>query len=71
MFLRAAERIARAPQRCVVFEDAHAGIEAAHNGGMKVVALATTNRIEELGAADLAVGSFEELYLATIDALFR
>lgn len=70
VFLRAAERIARSPQCCVVFEDAHAGIEAARNGGMKVVALATTNRLEELGAADLAVSSFEELDLAAIDGLF-
>jgi beta-phosphoglucomutase-like phosphatase (HAD superfamily) len=34
---------------------AFVGIEAAHRGGMKVVAVATTNRIETLKTADLAV----------------
>lgn len=43
VFLKAAAALAAEPGRCVVFEDAIYGIEAAHAGGMKVVALATTH----------------------------
>lgn len=48
VFLRAAERLNRTPRRCVVFEDAFVGIEAAHAGGMPCIAVATTNPRAEL-----------------------
>lgn len=53
VFEKAAERLGIAAGRCVVFEDAHVGIEAGHAAGMKVVAVATTHAIEQLSAADL------------------
>lgn len=37
VFLVAAERLGLPPGKCVVFEDAAAGIQAAHAGGMKAV----------------------------------
>lgn len=55
VFLKAAERIQREPARCIVFEDAHVGIEAGKRAGMKVVAVATTHPIESLGHADVAL----------------
>jgi beta-phosphoglucomutase family hydrolase len=61
VFLVAAGRINVPPERCVVFEDAFVGIEAAHRGGMKVVAVATTNPIETLQVADIAVHRLDEL----------
>jgi beta-phosphoglucomutase family hydrolase len=69
VFLTAAERIGIDPSHCVVFEDALVGIEAAHRGGMKVVAVATTNPIEALKAADLAVHRLDELSVDQIAAL--
>jgi len=41
-FVTAAARLGRAPARCLVFEDALAGIQAAAGAGMRAVALATT-----------------------------
>jgi beta-phosphoglucomutase family hydrolase len=61
VFAKAAGRLGMAAQRCVVFEDAHVGIEAAHAAGMKVVAVATTHPEEELTAADLVVRRLDEL----------
>jgi beta-phosphoglucomutase family hydrolase len=61
VFLKAAARVGVAPERSVVFEDALVGIEAAHRGGMKVVAVATTNSIDLLKDADLAVHRLDEL----------
>jgi beta-phosphoglucomutase family hydrolase len=61
VFLTAAARIGLPPERCVVFEDALVGIEAAHRGGMQVVAVATTNPIDTLKHADIAVHRLDEL----------
>jgi len=69
VFLVAAGRIGVAPNRCVVFEDALVGIEAAHRGGMKVVAVATTNPIEKLKGADLAVHRLDEISVDQLAAL--
>jgi beta-phosphoglucomutase family hydrolase len=70
VFLLGAERIGRMPRSCVVFEDAFVGIEAAHAGGMKCVAVATTNPLGTLTSlADWAVASLEEITVARLLAL--
>jgi len=62
VFLLGAERIGVAPPQCVVIEDAPAGVAAAHAGGMKCIALASTGRMREsLVAADLVIDSLREL----------
>ncbi|MBC7715925.1 MAG: HAD family phosphatase [Pseudorhodobacter sp.] len=60
IFLEAARRLKIPPERCVVFEDAPLGIEAAHRAGMKAVALTTT-----LPAA--AFASFDNLICIAAD----
>lgn len=63
VFLKAAEKINRAPENCIVIEDAHVGIEAGLAGGMKVIAVTTTHPRESLeghGAA-LIVDSLAEV----------
>jgi HAD superfamily hydrolase (TIGR01509 family) len=71
VFLKAAARICRFPEKCVVFEDAFAGLEAARNGGMKCVAVATTNSAESLAAhADRVVRRLDELEPAELAAWF-
>jgi len=69
VFLKAAERLGIAAERCVVFEDAHVGIEAGHEAGMQVVAVATTHSAEELRAADLVVRRLDELSVEQVTAL--
>jgi mannitol-1-/sugar-/sorbitol-6-phosphatase len=49
-YLRAAGLLGVAPKRCLVFEDAPAGIESARSAGMEVIALTTTFPPERLGA---------------------
>jgi len=61
VFLKSAARIGCDPRKCVVFEDAHVGIEAARAAGARVIAVATTNPIEKLGVADAAVASLGEV----------
>jgi HAD superfamily hydrolase (TIGR01509 family) len=70
VFLTAAKKIARPPERCVVFEDALVGIEAAHAGSMKCVAVATTNQPELLRAAERVVSRLDELHPEDLAVLF-
>ncbi len=48
VFLEAAERIGVPPARCIVFEDAPAGLEAAARAGMRSIAVASTHPTERL-----------------------
>jgi sugar-phosphatase len=56
----AATELGIAPERCVVFEDAPAGIAAGRAAGATVIAIATTHPREELGHADAIVSSVAE-----------
>ncbi len=59
-YLAAAARLGAEPERCVVFEDAPAGISAARAAGMHVVALTTTHTHDQLrsyvGPNDQVIG---------------
>lgn len=46
VFLKAAQLLQVAPQQCVVFEDALAGIEAAKNADMQVIGIGEANILE-------------------------
>lgn len=70
VFVRSAQRLGRDPAACVVFEDAHVGIEAGLAAGAKVVAVATTNPLADLHQAHLAVESLEALRWESLLALF-
>jgi beta-phosphoglucomutase family hydrolase len=70
VFLKAAQLLGVAPERCVVFEDALFGIEAARRAGMKVIAVATTNPLELLRHADRAVQTLNEISIEELQSLF-
>jgi beta-phosphoglucomutase family hydrolase len=70
VFLLAASRLGVSPNRCVVFEDAHVGIEAAHAARMKVVGVATTHLASSLADADRVVQRLNELRLDEIACWF-
>lgn len=70
VFLKGAERIGVPPERCVVFEDAFAGLQAARAGGMRSVGVATTHTPDLLeGRADRIVRRLDELDVAALVAL--
>lgn len=65
VFLLGAERLKVPPHRCIVIEDAPAGIEAARRAGMKSVGLASTGRHPcILRDASRVVWSLSELNVA-------
>ena len=56
-YLTAAHRLGVAPHRCVVVEDAPAGLDAARAACMRSIGIASTYPFEMLGAATYVVGS--------------
>ena len=54
-YLLAARQLGVDPARCVVIEDAPAGIRAGKAAGAMVIAVATSHGADELGAADVIV----------------
>lgn len=54
-YLVAASHLGVPPDECVVIEDAPPGVKAAHAGGMRAVAVATTYPAARLRSADLVV----------------
>ena len=70
VFLLAAARANRPAHRCVVFEDAPVGIEAAAAAGMKSVGVASTRPAESLAAADRVIDRLDELPIDELASWF-
>ena len=69
VFLTAASRIGRRPAECIVFEDAHVGIEAGRAGGFRVVGVAGTHPRETLTGAHRIVDRLDELEIEDLARL--
>ena len=67
-YLKAAENLGMSPADCIVIEDAPPGIEAAHNAGMRVIAIAGTYSIEQLAAADAVAARLSDITVVPTDA---
>lgn len=65
VFTKGAEVLGLTYDSCIVFEDAEAGIEAAHNAGMKAVGIGT---FENLPMADMLLPGLENI---TIEAIIK
>lgn len=68
VFIKAAKELKANPKNCVVFEDATAGIEAAHNAGMKAIGVGSP---DVLCKADLIVPDFKNLDISIFDRLIK
>jgi beta-phosphoglucomutase len=55
VFLKGAEGLGFSPEECIVFEDAQAGVEAAINGGMKVIGIGEASVLRD---ADKVIPNF-------------
>lgn len=71
IFLAGAALVGVAPARCVVFEDAPAGVAAARAGGMRCIAVRRAGQADAPGleAADRIVDALLELTVSDIDHL--
>jgi len=71
VFLTAAKWLDVLPGKCIVIEDATAGVEAARRAGMKCVAVTTTNPAANLQSADLVVDRLDSITVADLIALIK
>jgi beta-phosphoglucomutase len=71
IFLAGAELVGVAPEHCVVFEDAPAGVAAARAGGMRCIAVRRSGQPDAPGldAADRVVDSLRDVTVSDIDRL--
>jgi len=69
-FLLGAKLLGVPPERCLVFEDAPAGLTAARAAGAMTVAVATTHAADELDA-DVVVPDLRAVRIAEVDVLER
>ncbi|HEY0731831.1 MAG TPA: HAD family phosphatase, partial [Chitinophagaceae bacterium] len=58
IYIKTAIQLNTSPGNCLVFEDAVVGILAAHDAGMKTIAITTTHQAEELERADLVIPDY-------------
>jgi beta-phosphoglucomutase len=67
-YLVTARKLGVEPAACVVFEDSHVGVVAAKRAGMYCVAVRNpgAQTWQDLSAADVVVGGFEELDLTAL-----
>jgi HAD superfamily hydrolase (TIGR01509 family) len=70
VFLEVARRLGARSERCVVFEDAPAGVEAGRAAGMKVVGVTTTHPGGHLESVDREVERLDELSIQEIENWF-
>jgi beta-phosphoglucomutase len=73
VFLVAAEKLGAPPRRCLVMEDAIAGVQAAKAGGMKCIAVAfvghhSMDALQKAGA-DIAVKTLQDVSVTTVQDL--
>jgi beta-phosphoglucomutase len=69
IFLKAAAILGIEPTHCLVIEDAVAGVQAAHAGGMKCIAVMGNRDLPGLREAELSVKDLTEVNLERIRAL--
>lgn len=65
VFLQGAAELGTLPRECIVFEDATAGIQAAHAGGMQAVGIGDSQTLPE---ADIHVPGFLGVTIENIEA---
>jgi len=66
-YLKGAQLLGFDPVDCLVIEDAPAGIQSAHAGGMKAIGVASTFPASELHEADAVVSALQQIRVSVQD----
>ncbi len=71
VYLKSAENLGIPIKQCIVFEDSFSGITAAQNAGMKVVAVLSTHKRDELPPSDIYIQNYTEITVANVKSILR
>ena len=69
IYLVTAEKLGLPPEKCVVLEDAPAGVAAAKSAGMQCIAVTSSVDAAQLAAADLVVDSLADVSMELVRKL--
>jgi sugar-phosphatase len=70
-YLKGARLLGIPPAECLVIEDAPAGIQSAHAGGMKAIGITSTYPASELHEADAVIQSMAQLQISQTERKLR
>ncbi len=70
-YLKGAQLLGVDPEDCLVFEDAPAGIQSAHAGGMKAIGITSTYPAAELHEADAVIYTMTQINVSRQDGRLR
>ena len=71
-YLKASQRLGKAPADCIVLEDSFNGLRAGRAAGMRTVGIATTNTAESIAPlCNIVINDFKGVDFFTMNALLR
>ena len=70
-YLKGARLLGVRPEDCLVIEDAPAGIQSAHAGGMKAIGITSTYSAAELHEADAVIGAMSQVHVTQHEGCLR
>jgi beta-phosphoglucomutase-like phosphatase (HAD superfamily) len=71
VYLKSAANLNTPVEQCIVFEDSFSGITAAKNAEMKVVAVLSTHKREELPPSDDYINNYTEISIENVKAILK
>jgi beta-phosphoglucomutase len=66
VYLKAAKKAGYPPEKCIIFEDSIAGVEAGLRAGAKVIGITTTHHADELSECSKVISNFKEVTVADL-----
>lgn len=70
VYLKSADLLGIDVNKCIVFEDSHAGVSAAINAKMKVVGVLSSHTKKELPPCDHYIDTYDDISLSDLDKWF-
>lgn len=71
VYLKSAENLQTPIEQCIVFEDSFSGITAAKNASMKVIAVLSSHKKEDLPKSNAYINNYTEISVAKVKSILQ